>query len=69
MATRVVRGSKAKDHWRTRRGSQSSPQVRVRRFESLEFESLKPREFESSKASKFESSKSFKLWVAKDLKI
>ena len=50
-ATRVARGSKAKDRWRTRRGSQSSPQARVRKFESLEFESLKPGEFESSKAS------------------
>ena len=27
---RVARGSKAKDRWRTRRGSQSSPQARVR---------------------------------------
>ena len=31
----------------TRRGSQSSPQARVRKFESSEFESLKPRKLES----------------------
>ena len=37
-ARRVARRSKAKDRGRTRRGSQSSPQARVRKFESLEFE-------------------------------
>ena len=66
-ATRVARRTKAKDRGRTRRGSQNSPQARVRKFESLEIESLKPREFESSKASTFESSKSFKLWGVEDL--
>ena len=49
---RVARGSKAKDRWRTRRGLQSSPPARVRKFESLEFESLKPRELESLKVRK-----------------
>ena len=49
-----------KDRWGTRKGSQSSPQVRVRKFESLEFESFKPREFESSKG--------FKLWGVEGLK-
>ena len=52
---RVARGSKVKDRWRTRRGSQSSPQARVRKFESLEFASLKPREFESLKFGKVQS--------------
>ena len=57
-ATRVARGSKEKDRWRrVRRGSQSNPRARVRKFEGLEFESLKPRKFESLKASKIESSK------------
>ena len=46
-----------KHRWRTRRGSQSSPQVRVRKFESLEFESLKPREPESLKVRKVQSLK------------
>ena len=67
-ATRVAQRSKAKDRGRTRRGSQSSPQARVRQFESLEFERLKPSEFESSKGSQLESSKSFKLWGVEGLK-
>ena len=41
-----------KDRWRTRSGSQSRPQARVRKFESLEFESLKPRELERLKVRK-----------------
>ena len=52
----------------TRRGSPSSLQVRVRKFESLEFESLRPGKFESLKASKFESSQSFKLSGVEGLK-
>ena len=61
-------GSKVKDRWRTRRGSQSSPQARVRKFESLELESLKSREFESLKVRKVESSKSFNLWGVEGFK-
>ena len=64
---RVARGSKVKDRWKTRRGSQSSPQARVRKFESLEFERLKPREFKSSKGSKFDRSEKFKLWRVEGL--
>ena len=48
------------------RGSQSSPQARVRKFESL------PMELESWKVRKlqfFESSKNFMLWEAKGLKL
>ena len=37
------------DRWRTRRGSQSSRQARLRKFESSEVESLKSREFQSLK--------------------
>ena len=58
---RVARGSKVKGRWRTRRGSQSSPQARVRKFESLEFESLKPREFESSKIRKVRKFEKFQI--------
>ena len=54
-ATFIARRSKAKDRGGTRRGSQSRPQARVRKFESLEFESLKPREFESWKFGKVQS--------------
>ena len=58
---RVVRGSKVKDRWRTCRASQRSPQARVRKFESLEFESLKPREPESLKVRKVQSWKVRKI--------
>ena len=54
---RVARGSKVLDRWRTNRGSQSIPQARVRKFESLELESLKPREFENLKVRKVQSLK------------
>ena len=62
-------GSKVKDRWRTRRGSQSSPQARVRKFESLELESLKSREFESLKVRKVESLKVRKVSIFGGLKV
>ena len=51
-ATRVARRSKAKDRARTRRGSQSSPQARVRKFGSLEFERSKVRKLQDFKVRK-----------------
>ena len=65
----VARGSKVKDRWRTRRGSRSSFQARVRKFESLELESWKPREFESLKVRKVQSLKVRKVSSFGGLKV
>ena len=56
-ATFIARRSKAKDRGGTRRGSQSRPQARVRKFESLEFESLKPRGLKKLKVRKLQTLK------------
>ena len=63
-ATRCAR----EDCWRTRRGSQSGPQARVRKFETLEFEFWKPREFESLKVRKVQRLKVRKVSIFGGLK-
>ena len=50
--------SKVKDRWKT-----SSGQARVRKFESLEFESWKPREFQRLQVRKVQSLKVRKVSI------